>query len=231
MTIAVIHQPQYLPYLGFFHKLNQGDIFVVMDSVQFMRRGIQHRNKIKTNKGEQWLTVPVFHQSPREEEYIKEVQIDSEIPWARKHWNTLLTNYSPAPYFDNYAFELQQLLEQEWHYLCELDMVLIQWIMEVLGIKKQIVYLSKLAVDGTKSDLLIEVCKAVGADTYLSGSGGKGYMDLSLFEAAGINVIWQEFNSPSYNQLFPEVGFLPNLSILDTLFSCGLETRNFLGAN
>ncbi|MBE9223909.1 WbqC family protein [Phormidium sp. LEGE 05292] len=231
MTIAVIHQPQYLPYLGFFHKLNQGDIFVVMDSVQFMRRGIQHRNKIKTQKGEQWLTVPVFHQSSREEEYIKEVQIDSELPWARKHWNTLLTNYSPAPYFDKYAWELQQLLEKEWHYLCELDMVLIEWIMEVLGIKKQIVYLSDLAIDGTKSELLIDVCKAVDADTYLSGSGGKRYMDLSLFESAGINVIWQEFNFQSYNQLFPELGFLPNLSIIDTLFCCGLETRKFLGAN
>ncbi|HEY9852381.1 MAG TPA: WbqC family protein [Leptolyngbyaceae cyanobacterium] len=231
MTIAVIHQPQYLPYLGFFHKLNQGDIFIVMDSVQFMRRGIQHRNKIKTNKGEQWLTVPVFHQSSREEEYIKEVQIDSELPWARKHWNTLLTNYSPAPYFDKYGAELQKLLEKEWHYLCELDMSLIQWIMEVLGIKKTIVYLSELAVKGSKSQLLIDACKAVGADTYLSGSGGKEYMNLSLFEAAGINVIWQEFNSPSYNQLFPELGFIPSLSIIDTLFCCGSETRNFLGTN
>ncbi|MFB2836048.1 WbqC family protein [Floridanema evergladense] len=231
MTIAVIHQPQYLPYLGFFHKLNQGDIFVVMDSVQFMRRGIQHRNKIKTSKGEQWLTVPVFHQSSREEEYIKDVRINSELPWARKHWNTLLTNYSPAPYFDLYAFELQQLLKEEWHDLCELNMVLIKWLMEVLIIKKPIAYLSELSIDGTKSGLLIDICKAVGADTYLSGSGGKEYMDLSLFQAAGINVIWQEFNSPFYKQVFPELGFLPNLSIIDTLFCCGSKTRDFLGDN
>ncbi|MGA9380772.1 MAG: WbqC family protein [Phormidium sp.] len=231
MTIAVIHQPQYLPYLGFFHKLNQSDIFVVMDSVQFMRRGIQHRNKIKTSKGEQWLTVPVFHQSSREEEYIKDVQINLEFPWARKHWNTLITNYSPAPYFDQYAFEFQQLLKEEWHYLCELNMVLIKWLMEILMIKKPIVYLSELAIDGTKSDLLIDTCKAVGADTYLSGSGGKEYMNLSLFEDAGINVIWQEFNSPFYKQIFPELGFLPNLSIIDVLFCCGLKTRDFLGGN
>lgn len=229
MTIAVIHQPQYLPYLGFFHKLNQGDIFVVMDNVQFMRRGIQHRNKIKTSKGEQWLTVPVFHRS-REEECINEVQIDSELPWARKHWNTLVTNYSPAPYFDRYASELQQIMTQEWSYLCEIDITLIQWVMQVLDIKKPIVSLSTLEVEGSKSELLINACKAVGADTYLSGSGGKNYMDLSAFEAAEIKVIWQEYNSPTYAQIFPELGFLPNLSILDTLFCCGPETKRFLAA-
>ncbi|OKH38059.1 hypothetical protein NIES2119_10880 [[Phormidium ambiguum] IAM M-71] len=231
MTIAVIHQPQYLPYLGFFHKLNQCDIFVVMDSVQFMRRGIQHRNKIKTSQGEQWLTVPVFHQPSREEEYIKDIRINSEIPWTRKHWNTLVTNYSPAPYFDLYARELQEILKEEWDYLCELNMILIEWLMEVLMIKKSIVYLSELAIEGTKSELLIDTCKAVGADTYLSGSGGKNYMDLSLFETAGIKVIWQEFNSPFYKQIFPELGFLPNLSIVDTLFCCGAKTSNFLGGN
>jgi WbqC-like protein family len=227
MKSAVIHQPQYLPYLGFFDKLQQGDIFIVMDSVQFQRRGIQHRNKIKTSKGEQWLTVPVFHSS-REEERINEVQIDSELPWSRKHWNTLLTNYSPAPYFDKYADKLQELLTKEWSNLCQLDMALIQWVMEILGIDKPIVYLSSLGVEGSKSELLINACKAVGADTYLSGSGGKRYMDLSDFEAAGIDVIWQEFNSPSYTQIFPELGFIPNLSILDTLFCCGPETSKFL---
>ncbi|MFB2977718.1 WbqC family protein [Microseira sp. BLCC-F43] len=230
MKIAVIHQPQYLPYLGFFHKLYHSDVFVVMDSVQFERRGIQHRNKIKTNKGEQWLTVPVFHSS-REEERIDQVQIDSELPWSRKHWQTLLTNYSPAPYFEKYADQLQELLAKEWNHLCELDMALIQWVMEILGIDKPIFYLSSLGVEGSKSSLLIDACKAVGADTYLSGSGGKRYMDMSAFAAAGIATIWQEFNSPSYVQLFPELGFLPNLSILDTLFCCGPETHKFLELN
>jgi hypothetical protein len=227
MKIAVIHQPQYLPYLGFFHKLQQSDIFVAMDNVQFERRGLQHRNKIKTPQGEQWLTVPVMHRS-RDEERINEMLINPEFPWPRKHWQALVTNYSRAPYFQEYAPELQQILTREWSHLCELNMALIQWVMDVLGIKKPIVYLSTLGVEGSKSELLSNICHAVGADTYLSGPGGRRYMNLATFEAADIDVLWQEFTYPSYPQIFPELDFVPNLSIVDTLFCCGPNTKNFL---
>lgn len=227
MKIAAIHQPQYLPYLGFFHKLRQSDIFVVMDNVQFERRGIQHRNKIKTSLGSQWLTVPVFHRS-REEEFINEVLINSELPWSRKHWNSLVTNYSRAPYFDKYALEIEQLLARKWSKLYELNIALIQWIMDALEIDKPIAYLSALEVEGSKSELIINACKAVGADAYLSGLGGKRYMELTAFEAAGIDVIWQNYSSPSYEQVFSDLGFVPDLSIVDTLFCCGPETRKFL---
>lgn len=225
MTIAIVHQPQYFPYLGFFHKLAQADIYVVMDSVEFMRRGMQHRNKIKTHQGEQWLTVPVFHQ---EKQLINQVQIDTELPWARKHWGALKTNYTPAPYFDLYAAELEPILFQDWQSLCELNLALLKWVMQVLDVQVSIVKLSDLKVEGRKSELLIQACKAVEADTYLSGSGGKQYMDLSLFEAENINVIWQEFTHPTYEQLFPELAFISNLSILDVLFCCGPETQKFL---
>jgi hypothetical protein len=107
-------------------------------------------------------------------------------------------------------------------------MVLIQWVMDVLEIKKPIVYSSTLAVEGYKSELLINLSKAVGADTYVSGSGGRDYMDLSMFDAANVKVVWQEFSPPSYSQLFPETGFFPNLSIIDVLFCCGPNTRQFL---
>ncbi|MDL5057054.1 WbqC family protein [Geitlerinema calcuttense NRMC-F 0142] len=227
MTIAAVHQPQYFPYLGFFHKLARADIFIAMDSVEFLRRGLQHRNKIKTRTGEQWLTVPVFHQ---EKQHILQVQIDRELPWARKHWGTLKTNYQPAPYFDLYASELQQILCQDWSSLCELNMTLLQWVMQKLDIHIPIVRLSELKVEGHKSELLIYACQAVGADTYLSGSGGRRYMDLSLFEAAGVKVLWQEFAHPLYPQLFPQVGFISQLSILDVLFCCGPDTCKFLDA-
>jgi hypothetical protein len=227
MKTAVIHQPQYLPYLGFFHKLNQGDIFVVMDNVQFERRGIQHRNKVKTPQGEQWLTVPILHRN-RDAELINTMLINNEIPWARKHWNTLQTYYSRTPYFDQYALELEKLLNQFWSSLFELDMQLLKWSMAVLNINKPIVYLSELGVSGSKSELLINACKAVGAKAYLSGTGGRRYMDLAAFEEADIDILWQEFTFPSYPQILPELGFIPNLSILDTLFCCGSETRQYL---
>jgi len=225
MAIAAIHQPQYLPYLGFFHKLFHSDIFIVMDDVEFLRRGLQHRNKIKTCQGEQWLTVPVLHQ---QNQLIQEVKINTDFPWLRKHWHTILTNYSSAPYFKHYAPSLQPIFEQDWQMLSELNMVLIQWVMEILEIHKPIVYSSCLQATGYKSDRLIRLCQLAGADTYLSGPGGRDYIDLSAFAAADIRVIWQEFSPPSYTQLFPKVGFVPNLSILDVLFCCGPDTRQFL---
>ncbi len=225
MTIAVIHQPQYFPYLGFFHKLSQADVFVVMDSVEFLRRGLQHRNKIKTAQGEQWLTVPVLH---RQHQLIQEVKINREFPWSRKHWGTLCTNYSPAPYFDHYAPALQRLLCQDWDSLGDLNLALIHWVMDQLELAMPVVKLSDLGVQGHKSQLLIDTCRAVQADTYLSGLGGKDYMDLALFHAAGIDVLWQAFTPPTYGQRFPELGFIPNLSILDVLFCCGPDSRQFL---
>lgn len=225
MTIAVIHQPQYLSYLGFFHKIAQADIFIVMDSVEFLRRGLQHRNKIKTCQGDQWLTVPVLHQA---NQHIVDVKINGDVPWGRKHWGTLQTNYSSAPYFEQYAADLKHLLQQDWTSLCDLNMALLTWTMQQLDIHIPMLRLSSLPVQGCKSELLISACQATGADSYLSGLGGKNYMDLDLFDAAGIKVMWQDFQPPTYIQRFPEVGFIPNLSILDVLFCCGPKTQDFL---
>jgi len=225
MTIAAIHQTQYLPYLGFFHKLSQADIFVVMDNVEFLRRGLQHRNKIKTTKGEQWLTVPVLH---KQKQLINEVKINPDYPWARKHWGAICTNYSPAPYFNLYAEELKEILFRDWENLHDLNITLMVWVMRKLGIKIPVIYLSELPVRGSKSQRLIEACQAVNAQTYISGSGGKNYMDLDEFAAANIRVVWQEFTPPTYPQLFPDVGFIPNLSVLDVLFCCGPDSRRFL---
>jgi WbqC-like protein family len=211
--------------MGFFHKLQQGDIFVALDSVQFQKNGLQNRNKVKNQQGWQWLTVPV---SQHLGQLINQVNLNSNVPWQRKHWNTLVSNYSRAPYFDKYAPGLEKLLAKQWTNLCELDMALIKWVMDALGINTPIVYSSALDVGGNKTELLINICQALGADAYLSGSGGKRYMDLTAFEAAGIDVIWQEFSFPSYVQVFPDLGFVSELSVIDTLFCCGPETSNFL---
>lgn len=225
MRIAAIHQPQYLPYLGFFHKLLHCDIFVVLDNVQFQKNGLQNRNKIKTSQGWQWLTVPVIH---RFGQLINEVRISPEVFWQRKHWGALVSNYSHAPYFDLYAPGLKDLLNRKWSHLCDLNMALTQWTAEALGIKTSILYSSALKVEGSQTEYLISICNAVEADCYLSGPGGKRYMDLMAFEAVGIAVIWQEFTTSVYEQLFPEAGFVPNLSVVDALFNHGPETIEFL---
>jgi hypothetical protein len=228
MTIAAIHQPQYLPYLGFFQKLSQCDIFIAMDNVQFQRRGVQNRNKIKTQRGEQWLTVPVCHKT-RDQERINEMQINYEQSWGQKQLGSIMTNYSKAPFFQAYISEIEHLLTQTWNNLCDLDMALVQWVMEKLDLKVPIVYLSSLEIEGQKSELLVNICRAVDARAYLSGTGGKRYMDLEAFKDADIQVVWQEFCFPTYDQLFPELGFIANLSILDTLLCCGPElVKSFL---
>lgn len=225
MRVVAIHQPQYLPYLGFFHKLLHCSVFVALDDVQFQKNGLQNRNKIKNAQGWQWLTVPVVHDFGQP---INEVRTNPQIPWQQKHWNALRFNYSRAAYFDVYGPALENILSRDWNNLCELNMTLTRWVAEALGVETPIVYSSDLAVEGDRTDLLVRICQALEADGYLSGPGGKRYMDLAAFEAAGIDVLWQQFTPPVYEQLFPDLGFIPNLSVVDALFNCGPETLEFL---
>ena len=226
--IVSVHQPQYLPYLGFFHKLARSDVFVVLDTVQFLRRGFQHRASIKTQHGGSWLTVPV---EARQSTEISDVTISPSEPWQRRHVSAIRTNYGRAAFFDRYAEELTDLIQRPWRSLTDLDITLTRWVMAELGISASIVLASELDVAGSSSELLAGLCRAVGGSTYLSGSGGSRYMDVSVFERVGLAVEWQAFVSPSYEQLFPQLGFIPDLSILDVLLCCGPDTKTFLEAS
>jgi hypothetical protein len=225
MTVAAIHQPQYLPYLGFFHKLASCDVFVVLDDVQFHRRGLQHRNKIKDSHGWQWLTVPIVQRS---DQLVSDVEVHPTEPWQRKHTNAVRWNYGRAPFFERYAHEVIEILEEPWTGLAELNMALIRWVTETLGIERPFVASSEFDVDGSGSERLANLCREVGASTYLSGPGGRRYMDLEVFDREGIDVRWQDFEHPTYTQLFPDVGFIPNLSIIDALLCCGPDVKAFL---
>ena len=222
MKIVAIHQPQYLPYLGFFHKLAHCDVFVALDHVQFQKNGLQNRNRIKTGskEGTQWITAPVRH---RHGQAINEVQTDSSSPWQKKHWNALVSNYSHARCFRKYGDQLQRLLFTEYQNLSQLNMELIGWCMEALEIRTPVLYSSQLGLDGQATSLLVNICRAVGADAYLSGPGGARYMEMSLFEQAELQVLWQDFDCTAYEQQFPEAGFVPNLFVIDALLNCGRD--------
>jgi hypothetical protein len=223
-VIIANHQPQYVPYLGFFYKVARCELLVVMDDVQFIERGHQHRNLIKMQTGTQWLTVPVQR---RHRQRIEEVVIDAAQNWRRKHWAALQANYGPAPYFRQLEPELRAiLLEGTQTHLCKLDLDLLQWTMRHLAIDVPMKLSSELCVTGERSERHINICRSVGADTYLSGSGGRQYMDLEVFERAGITVRFVDFIPRPYPQRFPQHGFIPNLSVLDALFNCGpADTR------
>ncbi|MBI1945863.1 MAG: WbqC family protein [Deltaproteobacteria bacterium] len=219
--IVSIHQPQFLPYLGFFHKVAHSDLYVVLDDVQFLERGHQHRNEIKMQTGKQWLTVPVVQDRGQ---LIKDVRIDEGTNWRRKHWAALESNYRPAPFWRELSPGLKAVLVEGGHTkLAALDVDLLRWAFGALGIKTPIRWSSELGVQGEQTARLVSVCRAVGASVYLSGQGGRQYMELGQFEAAGVEVRFQEFAAPSYPQQFAQLGFIPSLAVVDALFNCGGE--------
>ena len=217
--IASGHQPNYLPWLGFFDKMRQCDVFIIEDSVQFEQQGFMNRNRVKTFDGVKWLTVPVKHVGrflP-----INEVEIgnESEPDWARRHWRTLKCNYSKAPFWDKYSDFFEEAYSKKWQRLVDLNMHLIRGIMRFLRIDRPLVMASSLCVSGKGSDLVLAQCKAVGAKVQLSGSGARSYLNLDTFERSGIEVVFQNFQHPVYPQLHGQ--FVPNLSVVDYLFCTG----------
>lgn len=224
MKVA-IHQPQYLPWLGYFDKMDQVDAFVLLDTVQFKKNEWQNRNRIKTASGWQYLTVPILHRFPQR---IGEVEINNRMPWARKHLQALISNYAPAPFFDVHRPFFEEVYHREWTLLLDLNLTILAYLVEVLKIRTKLVLASSLALPDREgaTDRLIAICQALGAESYLSGVGGKNYLDLRRFEEAGIQVLFQEFQCPKYPQRFGP--FEPNLSIVDLLLNCGEESLKIL---
>ncbi|MDO8530238.1 MAG: WbqC family protein [bacterium] len=218
--IITIHQPEYLPWLGFFNRIDKADVFVILDNVQYQKNGFINRNRLKTAKGEAWLTVPV--NGEQKSSSIDEVEIGGAPAWNAAHWDLIESSYGKAPYFKDYAFLFEEaVLKRDFKLICELDYYFIKIVLDILGIKKEIVRASSLNPAGTATDLIVDICKKLGGNIYLAGPGGKNYMELEKFEKERIGVIFDEFTHPQYPQLFPEKGFLPSLSIIDLLFNCG----------
>ena len=222
MRVA-IHQPHYLPWLGQFDKIDQADCFVLLDTAQFTKHDWQNRNRIKTVAGPQWLTVPVRQ---RFQQPIGEAAIDNGVTWARQHWRALVSAYQGAPGFAPHRPFFEALYGATWRRLLDLNLETFRYLAGALGLTTRILLASSLDARGTATDRLVSICRALGADTYVAGAGGRGYMDLGRFEQAGIAVVFQEFACPTYPQRFGP--FVPNLSIVDLLFNCGAESLAIL---
>ncbi len=218
MTVA-IHQPQYLPWLGYFDKMDRADVFVLLDNVQYKKNEFINRNRIKSAAGWQWLTVPVRFHFP---ERIDQVAIHAGVNWRHQHAQALLTNYGRAPYFTSYRPFFDDLLSRPWERLCDLNAHAVRGLAELLGIRREMPLASAWALGEDPTGRLVDICRRVGADTYLSGAGGQDYLDLSQFEAAGIRVEFQAFEHPAYPQRFGP--FEPFMSVVDLLFNCGEES-------
>lgn len=223
--IVTIHQPEYLPWIGFFDRVIKSDVFVILDHVQYQKNGFINRNRIKNANGAEWLTVPVSNQMKHDP--ICKVDIGSN-DWQKKHYQSIVFNYVKAPYFEKYHVFFQEMYHNEWRNIAELDIYFITQILLKLGIKTKIVRSSEWELKSQSTDLLVDICQKLNADTYLSGEGGRRYMEHEKFARAGIKIEFQTFVHPIYPQLFPGAGFVPQLSFIDLLFNCGEEGLQLL---
>ncbi|KKU77980.1 MAG: WbqC-like protein family protein [Parcubacteria group bacterium GW2011_GWA2_47_64] len=217
---VTIHQPEYLPYLGFFDRLLHADTFVLLDTAQFQRGGFINRNRIKTPKGSQWLTVPIVGRKKDVKKSIQSVRIDSEKPWQEEHIRAIELNYKKAPHFQEFFPDLRELLLRKWEGISELDSTLIEWVVTLFGLSIHMVQSSALSITGSATDQLVSICAELGADTYVSGPGGRNYLEMDKFSRAGIKVDFHNFEHPIYEQRFGGT-FEPNLSVIDYIFNCG----------
>ena len=223
--ICAVHQPQYLPWLGFFSKLDAADVFVLYDDTQYKHDEWQNRNRIKTPNGVQWLTVPVHHSQG---EQIWDIRIDNLKPWRRKHAQALATNYARSPYAAQYANDLEVIYSEDWQRLAELNHALIGLLTGWLGIDTPTLCSSELDYAGRATEALISICKEVGADTYLSGPGGRDYLETERFAAEGLTLLFHDVEHPVYEQPFGE--FVPGLSAVDLCFNCGPQSLALIQA-
>jgi hypothetical protein len=216
---VVIHQPDFLPYLGFFHRLLKCDFFVILDHVQFNKRGWHHRDKIKGPQGETWVSIPIKNINKKQK--INEAAIDYSTDWRKKHLNKLRSYYGKAKYFDELFFELEEIYKVEYKLMADFNIELLKFLMRAFDVKINFSLSSVLNIETMKDYMNIDIVKKVGGTRYLSGIGAKAYTDPDLFRKEGIELVWQDFKHPVYPQLHND--FIPYLSSIDLLFNCGVS--------
>jgi len=221
-TTVVIHQPDFLPYLGFLHRLLFADVFVMLDTAQFVNgtsHSWTHRDKIKTPSGEKWLSISI-KKAPRDTA-IRDIQLSNTVNWRADNLNLLQTNYRKAPCFREIFPYVEQLYAFDCESLMDFNVKSIELLLGLFNIKAPMVFASDLGAQGKKNELLVNILGKTGACRYLSGVGARAYFDPAPFKEAGIEVIWQNFTHPVYPQLYG--AFVPYLSSIDLLFNCGVN--------
>ncbi len=226
--IAVILQPSYIPWRGYFDLIRRADVFVFYDDVQYDKHGWRNRNRIKNRQGGQWLTIPVHSQgvvtggTP-----INAVEIAWEQPWAERHWRALRENYAKAPFFQQYAGWLEDIYSRRPARLADFTIPLIIEIAEKLDIcQTRFLRSSALNAEGQKTDRLIHILRSLGADHYISGPSAAAYIEEDKFLAAGIRLEYMQYNYPEYAQLYPP--FDPFVSVLDLLLMTGPDAPRYI---
>ncbi|RPJ79539.1 MAG: hypothetical protein EHM20_01090 [Alphaproteobacteria bacterium] len=225
--VVSIHQPNFLPWSGYFYKIAQSDVFVLLDNVQYSKNSFINRNKIKTPQGKNlWLTVPL-KSNGLSEILIKDVVIANQIEWKKKHLHTLEMSYKRASFFNQLYSDIEKVYnESQWVDLCFFNVKLINLIIDKLNLNTQLLIASHLNVEGKSTQLLVNIVRKLNGKVYLSGYGGSKYQEEDLFEKNDIKLQYYNFTHPVYPQLWGE--FTSGLSIVDLLFNCGPESKDIL---
>jgi hypothetical protein len=225
---AVILQPSYIPWRGYFHQIFKADVFVFYDDVQYDKHGWRNRNRIRSTHGSMWLTVPVHaHGNISQGISVRDIEIDWNRAWNRKHWQTLQQSYGRAPYFSAYAEMLERFYTIEQRYLADFTIESTMALCRTLGISKtRFIRSSTLNVAGERTGRLVSILQAVGCDHYISGPSAKEYLNERTLVDAGVTLEYMTYDYPEYPQV--ATPFDPHVSILDLLFMTGPEAPKYI---
>ena len=227
MKRIAILQSNYIPWKGYFDIIKAVDEFVIYDEAQYTRRDWRNRNLIKTKNGLLWLTIPVKVKY-KDMQKIIETRITDNY-WEEKHFESIRHNYKKAPFFESYAVIFEKVYTEcaKINLLSYVNRLFIQTVCDILDIKTRITDTSSYEFYGTASEKIVGICKQAGADTYLTGPAAKRYLDITVFNAAGIKINWADYSDyPEYKQLFPP--FEHRVSILDLIFNEGFDSLSYM---
>jgi len=217
--VIAIHQPNFLPWLGYYYKINQSDVFVFLDDVEYTKNSFINRNRIKTPQGEAWITLPVSY-SGKSTQRINECEIVGKDKAIKKILGQILHNYRKAKHFEHYYETISDILINKSENLSTLNIELTRWVLSIFKIDTRLVRSSELGINATEaSSRLIQICKNLNGYKYLSGSGGMNYQDEAMFKKEGIQLQISSFQQEEYKQLWGN--FIPGLSVIDYLFNIG----------
>jgi hypothetical protein len=215
MKSIAIHQPNYIPWLGYFYKISQTDFFVFLDDAQFSNQGMHNYHYIKTPNRPLRIKIPVFQTLG---DKINEVRIKNELGWREKHLTLLQTNYKDAEHFEEAYTDFKELIYEDHQYLSDLNITIIKFICNKLGIKSKFIKSSDLNINSIKETKIIDICTALGANIYYSGTGARAYQNEQNFLNNGIQLKYSEYNILKYKQ--QHSGFQSNVTVMDFLMNC-----------
>lgn len=216
--IIATHQPNYIPWLGYFYKIAEADVFVFLDDVQYSHHGMHNYNYIKTPQGLFRLKIPV---TGSQGDKINSIYTKDELNWKPKHLQTLESNYKRAKWFNEVFADFSGLLNSRFENLARQNESIIKFYCNKFEIKTKFVLSSSLNINTSRENRIIDICKALNGDVYLSGLGAKAYQNEENFVRNGIVLRYSNFIPFQYPQQWGN--FLANVSIIDFLMNCGYD--------